>query len=188
MILTKYLISKMKKNEIIDGDIEIYSYGLNSFFTLLINIITAVTIAYIVQKYDILICFFITFIPLRSFSGGFHFSSRFVCYIISNFLVLTVLLIQDYLYLNLKIILLISIFASCYLFIVKTSSTKVRLLDTDEIEHYTHKKRFYLIANNVIILLCISIRLYKYATTVMCSIFVTLILVIIGKLVNIRLE
>ena len=176
----------MKKNEIIDGDIEIYSFGLNSFFTLLINIITAVTIAYIVQKYDILICFFITFIPLRSFSGGFHFSSRFVCYIISNLVVLTILLMQDYLYLHLKIILLISVFASCYLFIVKTSSTKVRLLDTDEVKYFTRKKRFYLIMNIVIVLLCISIGWEQYATTVMCSIFVTLILVIIGKLVKIR--
>ena len=54
MVIADYLIDRMmEKNIISKDDKEIYNYGLNNGFTVLINFITALFISYIVRKTDI---------------------------------------------------------------------------------------------------------------------------------------
>lgn len=55
MVIADYLIDRMmKKNIISKDDKEIYNYGLNNGFTVLINFITALFLSYIVRKTDVL--------------------------------------------------------------------------------------------------------------------------------------
>ena len=55
MPIADYLVNKMIEKNIISEDKEIYIYGLNNGFTILINFITALFLSYIVQKTDILL-------------------------------------------------------------------------------------------------------------------------------------
>lgn len=53
-------------------DIEIYTYGLTNGFIIIVNIFTTLLFAYFIKKIDIAIIMLLSFIPLRSFSGGIH--------------------------------------------------------------------------------------------------------------------
>lgn len=181
MKLTNYLVNEMKRNKIITKDEDVYLYGLNSFFTLVINLITAVTISYIMHKPDILFFFFITFIPLRTYSGGFHFSSRLVCYIYSNTIIAIVLLLSDINSIALTSVIFFSVLSFCYLFMNRTVGTHIRQLDNKEIQHYTKKKRNFLVLTALLIIAFLLIHSIKYAITCMLSIIIVCTLVVIQK-------
>lgn len=145
MLITDYLIEKMEQNNIISEDKEIYIYGLNNGFTILINVLTAVMLSYVVQKETLLLFFLASFIPLRSYCGGIHCNSRLLCYIYSNMIITILLIAQDFLYLHIFIYLLITFVSIIYLFLQKTSGNNVRTLDNLEIVQYTRIKRIMLL-------------------------------------------
>ena len=71
--INKYLTEKMIDYHIIEPeDIEIYTYGLTNGFIIIVNIFTTLLFAYFIKKKDIAIIMLLSFIPLRSFSGGIH--------------------------------------------------------------------------------------------------------------------
>ena len=173
----------MEKN-IINEDREIYIYGLNSGFTILINIITALFLSCVVRKTDILLFFLISFVPLRSYCGGIHCKSRYLCYIYSNIIITSLLVIQNYFYENIVIFLVISFVNFLYLFCTKTKGNQVRSLDDYEIIQYTKIKRIILL-----IIVCVGIILFLteyflYSTTFFTSINLSAILVVFEKMKN----
>ena len=146
MVIADYLIDRMmEKNIISKDDKEIYNYGLNNGFTVLINFITALFISYIVRKTDVLLFFLVSFIPLRSYCGGIHCRSRILCYIYSNIIITCLLVMQNFFYKNIIIFLVISFANFVYLFCIKTEGNQVRSLDNYEIVRYTRIKRIILL-------------------------------------------
>ena len=59
-----------------ENEIEIYYYGYTLFFELLINIAISLIIGILMGNIAELIFFLCTFIPLRSFCGGYHADER----------------------------------------------------------------------------------------------------------------
>ncbi len=185
MVIADYLIDRMmEKNIISKDDKEIYNYGLNNGFTVLINFITALFLSYIVRKTDVLLFFLVSFIPLRSYCGGIHCKSRYLCYIYSNIIITSLLVIQNYFYENIVIFLVISFVNFLYLFCTKTKGNQVRSLDDYEIIQYTKIKRIILL-----IIVCVGIILFLteyflYSTTFFTSINLSAILVVFEKMKN----
>ena len=145
MAIADYLVDRMIEKNIISEDKEIYIYGLNNGFTILINFMTALFLSYIVRKTDILLFLLISFIPLRSYCGGIHCKSRFLCYIYSNIIITCLLVIQNFFCKNITIFLIISFANFIYLFCTKTDGNRVRSLDDYEIVRYTKIKRIILL-------------------------------------------
>ena len=86
--INKYLTEKMIDYHIIEPeDIEIYTYGLTNGFIIIVNIFTTLLFAYFIKKIDIAIIMLLSFIPLRSFSGGIHCKTKTTCYMISNIII-----------------------------------------------------------------------------------------------------
>ena len=95
--INKYLTEKMIDYHIIEPeDIEIYTYGLTNGFIIIANILTTLLFACLIEKIDIAIIMLLSFIPLRSFSGGMHCKSKTACYMISNIIILILLIAQNY--------------------------------------------------------------------------------------------
>ena len=67
--LTNYILLK---GVIEENDFEIYQYGFQRFLELFINIMCSIIIAILLNMKLECIVFFLFFIPLRSYSGGFH--------------------------------------------------------------------------------------------------------------------
>lgn len=78
--LTNYILIK---GVIEENDFEIYQYGFQRFLELAINIICSVIIAVLLDMKLECIAFFLFFIPLRSYSGGFHMEHYISCLLLS---------------------------------------------------------------------------------------------------------
>lgn len=89
-MITNYLL---KKRLIEENDIEIYKYGEFVFLFNCAIIFFAILISYILNEVDFIIRFFVFFIPLRIFIGGFHCSSPYRCFIFSELLFASVVLL-----------------------------------------------------------------------------------------------
>ena len=188
MVIADYLIDRMmEKNIISKDDKEIYNYGLNNGFTVLINFITALFISYIVRKTDIFLFFLVSFIPLRSYCGGIHCKSRFLCYIYSNIIITCLLVIQNFFCKNITIFLIISFANFIYLFCTKTDGNRVRSLDDYEIVRYTKIKRIFLLIITFGGSILFLKNFFQYSTTVFSSINLSAILVVLEKIKNKKL-
>lgn len=187
MAIADYLVDRMIEKNIISEDKEIYIYGLNNGFTILINFMTALFLSYIVRKTDILLFLLISFIPLRSYCGGIHCKSRFLCYIYSNIIITCLLVIQNFFCKNITIFLIISFANFIYLFCTKTDGNRVRSLDDYEIVRYTKIKRIILLIITFGGSILFLKNLFQYSTTAFSSINLSAILVILEKIKNKKL-
>ncbi|MGF7019122.1 accessory gene regulator B [Lachnospiraceae bacterium PF1-21] len=186
MMLEKVILNKMILHEVIlvDEDIALYKYGISTLVMLILNILTAVFIGLIVGEMPLLIIFFVTFIPLRSFAGGLHLKSKVQCYILSNTVIMLVLILNNILSKHFFEILIIGIFSLLYLWVVPVYGSRVRPICVQEKVIFTKKKRKVIIAN--IMLLISSVFIMKSEiSVVLCSSYVlTSLLVVLERIAN----
>ena len=82
--ISKKLSDLLLENHYIEkSQYPIYQYGLQMAFEIGFSFISSIIICCICGKIIEGIIFFITFIPLRSYLGGFHMKSYIACYICS---------------------------------------------------------------------------------------------------------
>ena len=79
--LAKFLIENRIINE---EDKPLYLYGFHQLCFLVLNVLTTIIIGISSQKLPECITFLLFYIPLRSFSGGYHAKTEFMCYILSS--------------------------------------------------------------------------------------------------------
>ncbi len=91
--LTNYILVK---GVIEENDFEIYQYGFQRFLELSINIICSIIIAILLDMKLECIAFFLFFIPLRSYSGGFHMKHYLSCLFLSCLSLTGILCIVKY--------------------------------------------------------------------------------------------
>ena len=145
-----------------ENEIEIYYYGLTLFFELLINIAISLIIGILMGNIADLIFFLCTFIPLRSFCGGYHADESWKCIILSNLICYVVmkasLILQKYnIHLHLYIIIIFCL-ASCIMCLAPVDSNKKKL-NAKERKYY--KKCIYILVH-VEILISILLFLCGY--------------------------
>lgn len=180
------ITSRLLKNKVIlKEDKEIYVYGFKSGFTLLLNLLTAFIVGFVFGMILQSIVFMISYIPLRSYAGGFHASTPWRCYGISLFIIAAVLSWLKFVpFLSIGCIVPI-IIGSILCFVLAPVEDKNKPLD--EKEQRVFKKRAYLI---LIIEICISAAMYFVWKTVFevisLAIFVEGIMLVLGKIKNIR--
>ena len=181
--ISKYLTEKMIDYHIIEPeDIEIYTYGLTNGFIIIANILTTLLFACLIEKIDIAIIMLLSFIPLRSFSGGMHCKSKTACYMISNIIILILLIAQNY-FLKFPLFLLcITLISGIYIFFNKISNSDNRTLDNQEILYYSKVKKNILIILFFIIAVLLLLHKINYAIVIMCSIILVAFLLILNEM------
>lgn len=184
MIVTDYLVNKMTKHNIIGDDKDLYIYGLNNGFTIIINVLTAVFLAYIVQKVDLLLFLLVSFIPLRSYCGGIHCKSRLLCYIYSNIIITILLITQNIFSANIYFYAFVTLISSVFIYITKTTGNSIRHLEVPEIRYYTHIKRTALLIIIIASIFSFFIKEKQYSTTMLTSINLTAILLVLESIKN----
>lgn len=91
--LADYILSK---GVIEESEYEIYQYGFQRFLELAINIMCSIFIALLLDMKLECIAFFLFFIPLRSYSGGFHMENYLSCLFLSCLSLTGILCIVKY--------------------------------------------------------------------------------------------
>lgn len=138
--VTKELESNKKiKSE----DRELYQYGIEQGIMILLNMITALVIGLIFHCLFYVMIFSAAFIPLRTYSGGFHAKTSLMCYVLSVLtLVVFCTLIKVLCFQN---IVWIIISIVCSIIILKLSPIETKNKPLDEIEVKVYRKRAHLI-------------------------------------------
>lgn len=161
---------------------EIYQFGIRNGMIIWLNVLTAFLIGLVTEKLFIVAVFTISFMVLRSYTGGYHLDSRIFCYIGSN-LVLFIPVYTERLFVKTEdsILIIFLTLAVGIIMILSPMHSKKRKLDEAEQKYFGRKARVI----TVMQLIVLGVLWYKgaggYAYAIYSSICITAVLMLIGK-------
>ncbi len=177
MKLAKHLTTKMIKYHLINvSDEDLYIYGLINGFIIFINLLTVTILSAFLKKQDEVLILLISFIPLRSFCGGFHCKTQIACYIISNIVIITLLEMQYFLMKYKLLLLFLCILSSIYIIVKDVKSSPNRRIDKYESHYFKIVKKRILYVLLVSLVLLILIGKVNYAINIITAIILVAIL------------
>lgn len=177
--LTAYIIGK---GIVAESEEKIYLYGFQMGLELISNLIVSVLIA---MKMDMLpqaAIFFIVFIPIRSYAGGFHFDQYLHCFILSVVTYVGVLELSQILtiageiHVVADVVLLILVW---YLFPVQNVR---RMIDEDEKRYFSKKLQQILVADFVLIVVLLVLKKEDLLAVVSLTLVLIVVSMIAGKI------
>ncbi len=127
----------MDRNGIIESDkITVVQWGLRNILDTTLNFITFIIIGLLLRMPLETIVFTLGYIPLRSFAGGFHAKTPLRCWIVSNTILFTALMIVRYLSAYPLIMLILAFLSILILIILMPVSDIHKPLDRLDIRRY----------------------------------------------------
>ena len=134
---------QIKKNLLKDDQRALYLYAYEVLINQIINIIVAVLIAVIMRAPMPVFVFLASYIPLRSYCGGYHARTNGVCTVVSAILILIVCMLEKYIVGTAAHILPIAGFliSGILIFIFAPVPDRNKLLDEEETSRYRSKSR-----------------------------------------------
>lgn len=177
--LTEYLI----KSKTINTDSrELYEYGFQTLMEIFLSSMASILIALYLQMFFQGILFFLIFIPLRSYTGGFHCNKYINCFICSCFIITGCLLIVKYISLPINYILLLY---TVSLFVIKRMTFVADLkrpVDNSERAYFKKKLNQILIRTSILQIILVYIKFYDFIWLVSLTMFIIMLVMILGKL------
>ena len=134
--ITNYLICK---KVIKDDDREIYQYGFEQVFSSLLNIATMLLLGIILGKIYQSLVLILSFMALRSYSGGYHANTPLQCYLLTVMSILAALSIMKFVTIDRFICLGLLILSSVVILLLSPIGSKNKPLD--EIEKIIYRKK-----------------------------------------------
>ncbi|GLC80099.1 accessory gene regulator B family protein [Lacrimispora brassicae] len=142
--ITNHVVQNLLQAKIIDQeDIVVYKFGIETLLSDVLNLVTIVMIgAFMGQLCESLI-FQLIFISLRSWAGGYHASSEWKCWVLSNAMVIGVLLLSRHLpvWLGSGVGLLLLLAAVGVILFLAPVESENNLMDSDEVRSYKRRAR-----------------------------------------------
>lgn len=87
--MTRWLSHRMVERGIIkEEEQELYQFGIRNGMILLLNVVTALVIGLLTEQLAVVAVFTLSFMVLRSYTGGYHSDGRIFCYLGSNLVLL----------------------------------------------------------------------------------------------------
>jgi accessory gene regulator B len=162
-------------------DKEIYEYGLKHIAALFINIITTLIIGFIFGMVWQTILFMVSYIPLRSYAGGYHARTPLRCYILSIILTICVLLSIKYIPYNNMLLLIITFISGILIFMFAPVDTENKPLDDIETRVFKKRTRIILFLEVGLILFFMILNLSLIGTCFVFSLSYASFMIILGK-------
>lgn len=181
--MSGWLSRRMVERGIIkEEDREIYQFGIRNGFIILLNIATAFLIGLFTEQLLVVCVFTLSFMTLRSFTGGYHCDSRLSCYIGSN-LVLFIPVYTGSLFVRMPDAAVVVILAAAAGIIMAFSPmhSKNRKLDRTEKKHFGRKARVTAILQLAVFFLLWHLGYTDYAYAVYTSICIIAVFMLAGK-------
>lgn len=176
-----------KKNYISSDDVGIVSYGLFSILSKIMYGIISIIIGKLLNCFLESICFYICFLYIKKYAGGFHAKTEFRCFLLSS---LSIVLSITGIYYSKKfiifeiIILILAIVSCFFIAIFAPIPSKERQLDETETKRYSKITKLRIV---ILIIVCISFYLLSYnniCISICNSLILGSILLIAGKIKN----
>ena len=161
---------------------EIYQFGIRNGMIILLNVLTAFLIGLITEKLLIVAVFTVSFMVLRSYTGGYHSDSRIFCYIGSN-LVLFIPVYTENLFVKTEdsILCIILALAVSIIMVFSPMHSKNRKLDKAEQKHFGKRARAITMVKLIILGILWYGEVTSYTYAIYSSICITAVFMLIGK-------
>ena len=162
---------------------EIYQIGIRNGMIILLNVLTAFLIGLVTEKLFVVAVFTLSFMVLRSYTGGYHSDSRIFCYVGSN-LVLFIPIYTEMLFVQTDNYILIILLALAVGIIMVCSpmNSKNRKLDEAEQKHFGRKARVITVMQLIVLGVLWYMEQNTYAYAIYSSICITAVLMMLGKM------
>ncbi len=162
---------------------ELYQFGIRNGMIILLNVLTAFLIGLFTGKLLLVAVFTLSFMVLRSYTGGYHSDSRVFCYIGSNLVLFIPVYTQElFLKVPVSILVILLVLASGVIFYLSPMNCKNRKLDEKERRHFGRKARIIAGVEVIVLGILWHAELMTYAYAVYTSICVTAVFMIIEKI------
>ena len=165
-------------------DRELYQYGVQQGLLMILNLITTLVIGLIFGLVWQSLIFLLTYIPLRSYAGGYHARTPMKCYLFSIVIMSAALLGMKFIVWTNFICLTIGLFAAGIIFFLAPVEDSNKPLNEREIKVY--KKRTRILLGSEAVIMCIFLMLQNLQLAG-CFAMVFLVLsfmLILGELKN----
>lgn len=187
-MVDRLVVKLIADGAIEEEDKEIYEYGFTQGITMIVNILCTILIGICMNMLAEDIIFMITYIPLRSYAGGFHAKTKFRCFIYSNLLVVLVLGLIKFLAGYTYFMLVAGIIgAGCVIFLAPVEDQN-KPLDEKEVEVYGKKARRMLLLDIVFAGILKFLSFDRCVTAVLVSICTLSVILVMGYIKNILLK
>lgn len=177
----------LQKDYITSDEIGLVSYGLFTIISRLMYGIISIAIGQLFNCFFESICFYISFLFVKKYAGGFHAKTEFRCFLLSS---LSIVLSIIGIYYSKKIIifelliLILAIVSCFFISIFAPIPSKERQLDETEIKRYSKITKLRIV---ILIIVCASFYLLSYnniCISICNSLILGSILLIAGKIKN----
>lgn len=151
--ISEYIVDWQIRKSILTGNQRVvYLYAYEVFLNQVINILIAFLLAFIMRAPMQVLVFIVSYIPLRSYCGGYHAETNGGCTIVSAFLIVLVCLAERAITGNLVFTLLpvALIISGGLIFRFAPVSSKNKPLDEEETARYRIRSRWIWLAEAVI--------------------------------------
>lgn len=191
--MDEWLSRRMVEKGVVKGeDQDIYRWGIRNGFIIILNLLTSLLIGLITDKLLAVMVFTLSFLVLRSYTGGFHSESRIFCYISSS-LVLFIPVYSSGWFQKMHLIgiLMFCISAVVIIFFFSPMDSRNRTLDYEEKKHFGKRARILSVLFTLVMFLLWHMRLYEVSYSVFTAIMLTAVFMVIRqiqKIIQNRME
>lgn len=180
----KIISNLIEQNIVPYEDKEIYSYGLHQGIVIIINILTFILIGLFFRMVSESLLFLVSYIPLRTYSGGYHATTQIKCYYLSIVMILLVLLTIRIVSWTSPMAIGISLLSGATIFSLAPVEDRNKPLSNSEVRIYKKIARFILWIELMLIAIILKIGYINFALPIALSIVTVSIMLILGKLKN----
>ncbi|EGX69816.1 MULTISPECIES: accessory gene regulator B family protein [Clostridia] len=170
----------IKNSEKYNGKDEyvILKYGFQTILEVLICSVSCITIAYFLNMFWECIMLLGIFLLLRSYSGGIHLKKFYQCYICSNIVIITILLLSKSKILSCRVSMAIDTIFSVYILYTKP----IGVLDEEELAYFKKKIEKRIIIINLINMLFLLKNKLMYCSVIAYGLIGITVSMFLGKI------
>jgi len=169
-------------------DKEIYEYGLKRIATTILNAVTTLIIGFIFCMIWQSILFMVSYVPLRSYVGGYHARTPLRCYIFSIILTVCVLLSIKYIPHNNILFYALTIISGAVVFVFAPIGDENKPLDETEIKVFKKRTKIILFTEIVLIILFLILKLNFISTCLIISLVCASFMLILSVLKSVIIK
>jgi len=161
-------------------DRELYQYGVNQGFNLILNIATTLIIGLLLNMIWQSVLFMFAYIPIRIFAGGFHAKTPLGCYVLSVVLNTAILLIMKYVIFPTIVLFIMTLVSSVVISLLSPVEDVNKPLDKLETRVYKKKVIIILGIELVITAVLVASRFVDAAICVILALSIVSVVLVAG--------
>ncbi len=181
-VIERIVASMIEKKVIPTEDRQLYACGLYQSFLLAINIVSSIMLGIIfgslVQSALLITCY----IPLRSYSGGYHCKTPLRCYLFSVISLSVVLAVIKYQLINGYFAAAVLILSVLVIVLLSPMESHNKPLDEEEKRVFRKRALGITLALAVVLALFLVINQYQFALSVLMAFALNAVLLLLGKI------